>query len=157
MRVVAKIDADKATDEFKAARRDLNQRTKSGLIRAGERVALPEAKRRAAGLRVQGRSVAGSLVVRSTSRTAYLASNLRGKPNRAVGLLEFGGTVKTPIFAKRGSAIRTPWGPRASVKGPRHYKGRKFLTGAVQSRERQITEAIKDEVMKSFDGFEVRG
>jgi hypothetical protein len=105
MRIQARIDARYASDEFKAARRDLNHRTKDGLTRAGEKVALPDAKHNAAHLRVNGVPVGPTLYVRSTQRTAYLASRMRGKANRAVGLLEFGGVVRTEIKPRKAQAL----------------------------------------------------
>jgi hypothetical protein len=149
------IDADRVSAEFKEARRDINRRTKDGLTRAGERVALPAARRNAGGLRVAGRSVAASLTVRSTSRTAYLSSSMRGKLNRAVGLLEHGGTVRTPLLPRTAKAILTPWGPRAAVRGPRTYSGKHFMSDAVSRNHPQIEDAIWDELRKAFDGLDV--
>jgi hypothetical protein len=155
VQVAVKIDADRVSREFAEARRDINRRTKDGLVRAGEKVALPAARLNAGNLRVEGRSVAGSLKVSSTTRTAYLQSAMRGRLNRAVGLLEHGGTVRTPIRPKRAQAIKTPWGPRAQVTGPRTYHGKHFLADAVSKNHGRIEEAIRDEVVKAFDGLPV--
>lgn len=152
MRFTAQIDAHRATDEFKAARRDLNRRTRDGLKTAGENVALPEAKRRAPHKTGRLRS---RLVVKATSRRAYLTTSLRGKAGRYVGLLEFGGTVKGAIKPTRAKALSTPWGPRGAVYGDRTYRPRAFMRGAVLAKQTQIAYAIRDEVIKAFDGFEV--
>jgi hypothetical protein len=155
MRIQARIDARYASDEFKAARRDLNHRTKDGLTRAGEKVALPDAKHNAAHLRVNGVPVGPTLYVRSTQRTAYLASRMRGKANRAVGLLEFGGVVRTEIKPRKAQALYFGGRFAANVKTPRHYRGQHFLSRAVSSNTNRIADAIADEVVKAFNGFEV--
>lgn len=157
MHVDVKIDALTATNEFKAARKDLNRRTKDGFRAAGEKVALPSAKRNAAGLKVAGRSVAGSLIVRPTARTAYLTSNLRGILGRAVGLQEFGGTVRTIIRPKKAKALRINGGFAASVTTPRHYKGKHFLSDSVTHNRPRIAEAVKREILKAYEGLEVSG
>jgi hypothetical protein len=79
-----------------------------------------------------------------------------------VGLLEFGGTVRTPIEPKgkrRGKgghapAIKTPYGYRARVTGPRHYKGQFFLTHSVERHQDGIRTAILKQLMHLFDGLE---
>jgi hypothetical protein len=43
VRVEVKIDAEKASDDFKAARKQVDRRLREGLKTAGEKVALPEA------------------------------------------------------------------------------------------------------------------
>lgn len=155
--VKVKIDADKAQAEFREARREFNARLKDALRIAGEKVVLPVAKQRAAGLSVEGTPIASTLVVRSRSNHAILQSTLRGKKNRAAGLLEFGGTVKTPIRPKNAGAIFFPGAahPVAVVEGARTVKGRLYLVGAVNATERRIDDAIRDEMLNAFDGFEV--
>lgn len=155
--VGVKIDAERATAEFREARREFNARLKDALRIAGEKVVLPVAKRRAAGLRVEGTPIASTLVVRSRSRYAILQSTLRGKKNRAAGLLEFGGTVRTPIRPRNAGAIFWPGAahPVAVVEGSRTVKGRLYLVGAVQQSESRIDDAIRDEMLKAFDGFQV--
>jgi hypothetical protein len=155
--VKVKIDADRASAEFREARREFNARLKDALRIAGERVVLPVAKRRAAGLNVEGTPIASTLVVRSRSKYAILQSTLRGKKNRAAGLLEFGGTISTPIRPRNAGAIYFPGAahPVAVVEGSRTIKGRLYLVGAVQQSERKIDDAIRDEMLNAFDGFEV--
>lgn len=155
LQVGVEVDAERASLEFKQARRDINQRTRLALKAAGEKVALPSARERGARFKVAGRPVAASLVVRSTTRSAYLTTSMRGKLGRAVGLLEFGGTVKTVIRPRRAKAILTPYGPRAYVKGPRHYHGHHFMTDAVADNVSRIEDVILDEILKAFDGLPV--
>lgn len=152
--VTAKVDATKATQEFKQARREINTRLKSAMEKAGKRVVLPEAKRRAGGLRVEGVSVSSALVIRARSTTAFLTTSLRGKKARAVGLMEYGGTVHTPVLPKKKKAVLVNGQPIAAMTTPRHYTGRHFMTTAVQVSLPKTERVILEEVMHAFDGLE---
>lgn len=151
------IDAKKGSDEMRAARRQFNRQLKEALKTAGEKVVLPVAKRRAAGLKVEGTPIASTLVVRARSNHAVLQTTLRGRKNRAAGLLEFGGTVSSPIRPKNAQAIFWPGAshPVAVVEGSRTIKGQLYLIGAVHQTERRTSLAIRDEMLKAFDGFDV--
>jgi hypothetical protein len=75
--------------------------------------------------------------------------------NRAVGLLEFGGVVRTEIKPRKAQALYFGGRFAANVKTPRHYRGQHFLSRAVSSNTNRIADAIADEVVKAFNGFEV--
>lgn len=155
LRVSVQVDAEKATDEFKQARRDVNKRLREGLRLAGEKVALPAAKRNAGGLKVDGRPVASSLIVRPTSRDAYLTTRMNRLSGRAVGLQEFGGVVKTKITPKVGGrAVVVNGHPVAYVDTPRRYQGREFMTKAVNQNRDRIAAQVRDELMHAFDGLD---
>lgn len=145
------IDADRASDQFKAARKEINAHRKQAL-EAAAGVVMPEARRRTPGF------AASHLTIRATARTAFITTKgLSRTMNRVFGLLEHGGTVRTRIVAdefKGAAALKTPQGPRAAVNAPRNYKARRYLTGAIESRRPQIDEAILRETMKAFDGFD---
>jgi hypothetical protein len=145
-----KVDAEKTTAEFKQARKELNQKVKTGLIRAGERFAMPEARRRAP------KFIASTIVVKSTTRSAYLTTSLRGKKGRVVGLLEYGGTRKDKIVPTKKKAMTINGGFATTVTAPRTYKGKKFMNTAVEARLPETEEAIKDEVLLAFSGLETR-
>lgn len=151
VRIEVHVDAAKATEEFQHARRDMDKRLRVGLRTAGEKVALPEARRRAPTKTGRLRS---SLTVKSRARDAVLTTSLTGKKARYVGLLEYGGTVRTTIEPKRKKALIVNGQPVARVTGERHYRARHFLSGAVDARREQIQQALLDETMKAFDGFE---
>lgn len=149
------IDADRATAEFREARRDVNARTREGLRRAGERVALPAARRYAGGLKVAGQSVATSLMIRPTTRDAFLTTRMRGIKARAVGLQEHGGVVTTQIRPKGdGQAVVVNGQPVAYVATPRRHTGRKFMTRAVERNRDEIAVVVRDELMHAFDGLD---
>lgn len=149
LQVRIKVDHDRASREFKEARRDLGGKMREALRVAGERAALPAARAAA------WSPFAGTLVVRSTRSSAYITTRLRGKKGRAVGLLEWGGTVRTKIVPKSKLALTV--GPdvvRANVTTPRHYRASLRLTKAVQARRAEIDETVLREVMTAFDGFQ---
>jgi hypothetical protein len=151
VRVEVKVDATKATEEFQRARRDVDKRLRIGLRTAGEKVALPEARRRAP---VKTGRLRSSLTVKSRARDAVLTTSLTGKRARYVGLLEYGGTVRTTIEPKRKQAVVVNGQPVARVTEPRTYRARHFLSGAVDAKRRAIEQALLDETVKAFDGFE---
>jgi hypothetical protein len=161
MRIRAQVDARKGTDAFKHARRDINARTRTGLVSAGEKVALPAARRGASRLKVAGASVADSLVAKGTTRSAYITSSLRGTKGRAVGLQEYGGRVDSIILprAKRRTKTGRPPAlmgtrfahPVGRITKARHYPARGRMTRAIQAQEPQIQDAVMQETMKAFD------
>jgi hypothetical protein len=95
-----------------------------------------------------------SLVAKSRAKDAVLTTSLAGKRARYVGLLEYGGTVRSAIEPKRKKALVVNGQPVARVTGERHYKARHFLSGAVDAKRPQIEQALLDETLKAFDGFE---
>jgi hypothetical protein len=153
VQVTAQIHSEKASFQFKEARREINRRMRDALKEAGEEVALPAARVGASRFSVGGTPVAGTLVVRSTSRGAYITTRLRGRLARAVGLLEYGGTVRTPLTPKDGGRGHFPVGGgefRATVTGPRTYEPRLFMTGAVKTREGRIATSVRDRLLDAF-------
>lgn len=166
LRVQVEMDGvEKTADHFKRVRRDIGKDLRSAVVEAGEEVALPHAKMGAGNLKVAGRGVAGTLVVRKgTGNTAYLTSSMRGKFARAVGLQEFGGTVHTHLLPRRvrlglssgPEALTVNGHPVANVTTPRHYRGRQFMGRAVGGRQDQIAEAIMRHVLRTFDPVEHR-
>lgn len=145
--ISVKIDAERTSDEFKRIRRDTRRIAGEAAVAAGEKVALPAARRHAPGF------IRTTLYVKRRGTDAVLTTRLPGKKGRVVGLLEYGGTVRTVIRPKNGQAILTPEGPRAAVNKPRKYKGKHFMSDAIHKNRRQIDEAILEETMKAFDGF----
>lgn len=142
------VNADRASDEMKQARRDINQRMKEALIAAGKQVALPAARA------VAWRFAKPMLTVKATRSSAYVTTQGNRKLGRAVGLLEFGGTVRTVIRPKNAQALLV--GPdviRSEVTTPRRYMPSLRMTAAVHARKSQIEDAMLGHVMHAFDGF----
>lgn len=141
MRFAVKIDgADQASDAFREVRRGMNRGVRDDLKSAVESEGLPTARRLAPG-RI-GRIVRAG----ATSSTAFLEVPRRkifpGRKGAEVPrMLHFGGTRRDVIRAK-GYALRTPYGPRRAVTGPRTYKPNPYLYRAVDlTRGRVLAQA----------------
>jgi hypothetical protein len=148
LHVGVEVDARKATLEFKQARKDINKRTKIGLLKAAEREAKPAARLVAPGF------ARPYIAAGATTRNAYITTKGPRWVGRAMGLLEYGGTVETQILPLQAKALKV--GPgifRAAVNTPRTYRARGILTHAVIARRPQIEAAILDEVMNAYDGL----
>lgn len=154
MRLNVSIDAAKTTEAFKEARRGVNRATKAGVRLAGEKIVLPEARRR---VPVKTGRLRESLIVRTSGTSGYLTTSLRGKQSRFVGLLEFGGTVRKPIRPRMKQALMTPWGPRAVIKKPRTYQARHFLQKSAEAKRQEFGERVLDEVLDVYraEGFDI--
>jgi hypothetical protein len=83
---------------------------------------------------------------------------------RAAGLLEFGGTVRTPLRPKPGRstptgrppALNVNGSPRAVVRTARHYRARRYLQDAVDERLPMFGEHVRDEIVGFFhDPFDI--
>jgi hypothetical protein len=91
---------------------------------------------------------------------------MRGMRARAAGLLEFGGTVRTPLRPKPGRSPDTTGRPpalsningtpRAVVRTARHYRARRYLQDAVDQRLPMFGEHVRDEIVAFFhDPFDI--
>lgn len=115
-----RVDAGDALDGLKAARRDLNREVKAGLLEAGQKAFVPRVRDR----------VKHDRTTRAVATSSVVAIERRGPD---AGLQEFGGTVRAPIRAKKGSAINTPRGPRAEVRGPRVYRAMEPIRRGIEA------------------------
>lgn len=115
--------------DFKLARRDANTRFRDAIQRAGERTVLPKIQ-----AEFPSGRFADTLFVRRDRTTVFIGSRERGKLNRTVGWLDFGG--RRP----RDSVRRT--GPYVIVR--------------TLERERDvIDDALREELPRVFHGFDV--
>jgi len=154
MEVRFRADVDRATTQFTQVRKQLNAKVKEGLTEGATRHALPQVLRRSPSV------TRPFLTAKATTRGAYITTKGSTKGDRITGLLNFGGTVNTPIFAKPGSAIMTPWGPRSVVyRGsrtgtkPAVYKGKHFIETGVAASVSGMEDALMSSVLESFDEF----
>lgn len=141
---------ERTTREFREVRRQLATDLSDLEAGVAERTVLPEAQRRASGLRVEGQPVAASLVVRKRRSAPYMTTRLRGKRGRAVGLLEYGGTVRTVIRPRTKQALTINGELRSVVRAARHYRGREFMSGAVDERLGQFGREVREEIVDRF-------
>ena len=83
--------ADKTSDEFKQARREMNARIRDVMVRVGTREVLP--------LMTQGLPSWARMYVLRERSGVFFGSRQRGDMNRALGWLDFGG--KRPDDSQR--------------------------------------------------------
>ncbi len=127
--VTARIEGvDKTSEEFRAARREFNTKMRDVIAAAGERSVLPAIKSR-----FPSRRWAASLYVKRDRTTVFIGSRLRGRFNRALGWLDFGG--------KRRRDRRRRVGPRVIVT-------------QLGARRRHIDEAILVGLLHTFHPLE---
>jgi hypothetical protein len=136
------VDEDRATAAFKLARKELNKDVKAGLLEAAQD-ALPLARTRAAGF------ARPYLKAGSTSRNAYITTGGPRWVGRALGWLEFGGTVETELPAKDGVAYPVAPGEyRATVTGPRTIAAKRSITKVMQANVRKHERTIERHVTR---------
>lgn len=165
MDVRVRVDDAAAREALKEVRRDANRAMRDGLVDAAETTVLPKA--RAFAPRKTGK-LAASLVVRRSGSRVYLTTGLNGKEARRVGLLEFGGTVRSEIRPKRKRSRRGRGRPAALAFGgrfvsrvttPRRYRGRHFMTRGVEAGLPGFTRQAAKSVLVAFRnaGFDTSG
>lgn len=129
--VQARIEGVARTSaEFRAARRQFNSSMRDVIHAAGKTVVLPRIK--TTFTRDTGR-MARSLYVKRDRTTVYIGSRLRGRENRAVGWIDFGGKRTRDRYRRTGPTV---------------------IVDTLHSRRRVIDEAILRGLMKTFDPLE---
>lgn len=151
------VDLDRTTRAFRDVRRDIGRQFDQVLAEAAEAVVLPEAKRRAGHLKVEGESTAGALIVRKRRTAPYLTTKFRGRKARAAGLQEFGGVVRTEILPRKKKAVVVNGQPVARVTKARHYRAHRFMIDAVDAKVDVFGDRARNELVAIFQrsGFEV--
>lgn len=145
----AKVDASEAIQGMRRARREAGKLAKGAQREAAEEAILPEARRRAP-------TFARSRIAARARRTsAFLATSLPARLDRVVGLLEFGGAIRTPLRPKKRRALRLRDGSFVmAVNKPRKIEAKRLLQGAVEARFGDYQEALVPKLMRAFDDFE---
>ena len=139
-----RVDDREVLAGLRAQRRAIRQDIKRITLDAAKREVLPVARASAAPSRLRK-----TIIARSTTSGAYLGTSARGTDRATIGLLNFGGTVTTPIRPRRAKALRI--GPglfRASVTGPRRYRAKGFLERSVQMRLGQFSDHVERELTR---------
>lgn len=150
IRVDAVIDADRATDAFKTARRDIGRRARSGTKRAGEQTILPRGQR---SMSAKTPIAPSQLIVKTTTTDGYLTVQGR-KQDRVVGLLNFGGTIQAPIKPKKKKALSFGGVVVAQVSKARRYDGAHFLEKARDEGLDEFGMALLPQIMLAFEPLE---
>jgi hypothetical protein len=150
VRIKVRVDASKADAVFKQARKEVNSRTKVGLIEGGHAAILP---RVLVGAPAPFRTF---LTVKATSRRAYVTTQGPARNDRALGLLNFGGTVRAKIVPdkKQALALRGTGVVVANVTTPRKYHGKHFIERGIESGLPELERIMLPTLMKSFDGLD---
>lgn len=152
-------DFERTDQAFRDTRTRIARRLRAIVKASAEQTVLPAARQRAAALKVAGELVSTRLVIRAgRGNSAVLTTSARGVRARAIRLLEFGGTVSTPIRPRRRRALAFGGQhPIARVTNARHYRARLFLTHAARERQDAFARAVRDGLVGEFDqaGFEV--
>jgi hypothetical protein len=146
---------DRTAREFRDVRRRITRELDEVERRAAEQSVLPEAKLKAGRFSVDGESVGSHLVVRRARNGPELTTNLRGIRARAAGLLEFGGTVRTPIVPTKKKALLVNGHPVAIVRNARHYRAHQYLTDAAHASLDEFGGNVRDRIVEFFDAFEI--
>lgn len=149
--ITVKVEDEGVKRALRESRRDIDKDVRRELKDAAEIATLPIA-------RSLGPSFAAStFAIRAGRRQVSLTTKARGMTRRIVGLLEFGGTVRTTILPRRAKALAIPGiGFRAAVRGPRRYRAKRFMqTAAERSRprvERLVEAKLTALVQARVDG-----
>lgn len=144
-----RIDAEKTSAEFKAARKLISVKVKEGIKEGGQRYILPPVKRQAPAV------VAHYLTTRVRSNNGYVTTLGPRMKDRIAGLLNFGGLVSTKIVPKRADALHLRGtnifveqvGNGQHARG-RRYRGKKYIERGMREGlplfEHHLTEKIMD-------------
>lgn len=153
IQVRATIDDALTKDALRNARREYRGVVSRVMRETAERTTLPRARA------PLGRW-AGDLIVKSSARQAYLTGRT-AKAGRIIGLLDFGGVVRSTITPKgKGKrkghkGLKMPDGKvRANVTTPRVYRGRRYLEAAVAGTIEAYERELLTGLLHSFDPLE---
>lgn len=140
MRFTVKVEDDELLRQLRDSRREMNATVKNALVEAARKSALPLAKRAAP------RKFAPAITVKASARDAYITTQGPRLIGRIVGLLEFGGTVRTPIVPQQAKALSFGGRFVARVDTPRRYQGKAFLQTAAHAAKPAMETYIRDHV-----------
>lgn len=156
MRVDVRVDAKAVQAQLRQARLAVDRQAREALAAAANRIAVPQ-------VRVLAPDVISQyLVAKSTNRGPYITTAGPRIKDRIAGLLNLGGTVKTPIFPAHGRAVMTPAGPRAvawrgaDVPGggtrgkAAKYEGKYFIQKGIERVLPRMADAAADEIVAAF-------
>lgn len=166
--VATRIEMDEVARDLRAAHYAIPNAVRAALREAVEDVALPAMRSAAPSF---GRPL---LTARSQNTVGYITTRGSRAKDRALGLLNYGGTVRGRIEpkaaqrqrtfgelqaaipsvrsyrAKGAKALKLPWGPRAAVTKPRTYRGKFFLQGARTATLGAVAEVFEDKALAIY-------
>jgi hypothetical protein len=141
----ARIEALSTELALRRARTEIGRETKEGLVAGTERI-LPGVKSAAPDV------VAPYLTAGATTTKAYISTRGPKVYDRIAGLLEYGGTVTTPLFPNEKQAVGPGQGEWvvAEVRTPRKYTGQRRIAAAVTGGLPIAAAVAEREVMASL-------
>lgn len=142
MTIGIRVDDVAVRDALRRSRRDIYQDVKKVAQGIAEETVLPTTKRLAPSV------VRANLVVRSTTRGAYLSTNARGVKRKITGLLNFGGVVRTVIVPTNRKALYFGGRWVARVDGPRRYKAQSFMERSVDQNIGRFSDRLEEELAR---------
>lgn len=152
-------DVERTEQAFKDVRNRIARSMRDLVAAAGEQTVLPQAQRGAAGLEIDDQPIGARLaIVKGRGNSAVLTTRFRGLRSRAVGLLEFGGTVRTEIRPKGKKALSFGGGhPVAVVRTARQYRARLFMTDAASEARDEFGADVRDRLVDVYalEGFDI--
>lgn len=163
-----RCDYDQVERELKLARTRVPNMVRGALRESAELEALPR-------VRAASPSFGASLLVaRSGMRQAYITTVGKKEMDRALGLLNYGGTVRGRVVPKRvkraaaraeagKEAVKRGSGPRAlalpgglaraAVNKPRTYRGQHFLERGVAMSVPAMATTFRNKALSIFEGL----
>ena len=117
-------------------------------LAAAESEVLPRTKALAIPTRLSG-----TMTVTTTGAGLAIDTTASGQNAAIMTLLNRGGTVDTIIRPHAAKALALPGGIiRAAVKGPRHYRGRRFVEKSIQQRLTPFSQRIERDLARVIAG-----
>jgi hypothetical protein len=151
MSITVRFEGEGVPEVLRAAKREVKQRLKEGMLTAANDHVLPEVRRAAP------RIVEGALTIKGAVKGPKVTSQGPRKYDNIAGYLNFGGYIKTPLAPKNPEghqALAIGNGViRARVTKPRHYVGSRFIERGIDAGFANFSEAVLEDVMQSFNGI----
>lgn len=148
-----RIDAEKTSAEFKAARKLISVKTKQGIKESGQRYILPPVKHKAPAV------VSAYFTTKVRSNNGYVTTQGPRMKDRIAGLLNFGGLVSTKIVPKRrgvkalhlrGTNIFLAQVGNGQHARGRKYRGKKYIEKGVVEGLPLFERGLTKKIMESF-------
>lgn len=151
MSISVRFEGEGVPEVLRAAKREVKQRLKTGMLAAAEDHILP-------GVRTAAPSIVeGALTIKGAVKGPKVTTQGPRKFDNIAGYLNFGGVIKAPIAPKGKDghqALNLGGGiVRARVTKPRSHKGSLFIERGIDAGFTNFSDAVLEDVMQSFNGI----
>ena len=146
MRFNIHIDDHQVLAGLRESKRAMNQEVKRSLARGAQTHVLPVARS------VSPRFLRDAVAIKATPTQVYLTVSgaKTGRLVRAGAVLEYGGTIKTPIRPRHGKALKIGDRYVSLVSRPRVIAGKHFLQGAADRGRPALARALEVDVERAI-------